>query len=167
MNRVLSATLLGVLLLATSACKAKPDAKEAIRAGVMKHLNSLKGLNISNMDIKLTQISIDGNQAHAQVEIHSKNDSAGMMQLSYTLEKRGEEWVVLKSRPAGGNMQPPTGGEMPGAGGMPPGHPAVDGTAGRPVHPDLNEIMKTVPPPAKQLPGQHPPATTTKPQAKP
>ena len=167
MNRVLLATLLGALLLVTSACKAKPDANEAIRAGVVKYLISLKGLNIPNMDIKLTQVSINGNQAHAQVEIRAKNDSAGMMQLSYALEKRGEEWVVLKSQPAGGNLQRPTGGEMPGADGMPPGHPVVGGAADGPAHPDPNEIMKTAPPPAQQLPGQHSPTTTTKPQNKP
>jgi hypothetical protein len=162
MNRVFLAALLGALL-ATSACKAKPDANEAIRAGVVKYLISLKGLNIPNMNIKLMKVSIDGNHAHAEVEIRAKNDSAGMMQLSYVLEKRGEEWVVLKSQPAGGNLQRPAGGEMPGAEGMPPGHPAVGGAAGGHAHPDLDEIMKTAPPP-----GQHPPATaTTKPQTKP
>ena len=56
MNRAFLALLLGALLLCSAGCKApKADDKEAIRQGVVNYLMSLKGLNIPNMDIAVTQ----------------------------------------------------------------------------------------------------------------
>lgn len=163
MNRAILASLLGALLLCTVACKSrKADDKEAIRQAVVTYLMSLKGLNIPNMDIAVTQYSVNGNQAQAQVEIRAKNSdpSGGMMQLAYNLEKRAGQWVVVKSQPAGGTMQHPGPGEMPPGGNMPPGHPAGNGGTGQPVHSDLNEIMKSAQPPAQPAPAQpHPPAS--------
>ena len=146
MNRALLATCLGALLLVTSGCKAKVDDKTAIRAGVIRYLTSLNMLNISAMDINVTQATVNGNQAQAQVEIKAKaGDAAGSsMQLNYSLEKRGEDWFVLKSQPAGGNMQHPAPGSMP-PNGMPPNHP---GAAGE-VH-NFSDIIKTTQPPAQQ-----------------
>lgn len=169
MNRAFLAFLLGGLLLCSAACKTpKADDKEAIRQGVVSYLTSLKGLNIPNMDIAVTQYSVNGNQAQAQVEIRAKNGDAsgGMMQLAYNLEKRGDQWVVVKSQSAGGTLQHPGPGEMPPGGTMPPGHPGVGGSAGQPVHSDLNEIMKSAQPPAQPPPTQ-PPATSSKLPAKP
>jgi len=56
--------------------------------------------------------------AQAQVEIRLKNSppDGASMKLSYNLEKRGEEWAVVKSQPAGGTMQHPAPGEMPAGG---------------------------------------------------
>ena len=162
MNRSILASLLGALLLCTAACKSqKADDKEAIRRGVVTYLTSLKGLNIPNMDIAVTQYSVNGNQAQAQVEIRAKNGdpNGGMMQLAYNLEKRGEQWVVVKSQPAGGTLQHPGPGEMPQGGNMPAGHPGASGGAGQPVHSDLNEIMKSAQPPAQQpAPASNPPS---------
>lgn len=174
MNRRMLTGLLGVVLLFTGACKTKQDDKEAIRAGVLKHLASMQGLNVPNMAIDVTQFSVTGNQATAQVEIRAKSgeNSGGTMNLAYNLEKRGEEWVVVKGTPAGGTIQHPGPGEMPpGAGGMPPGHPGSSGAAGA-VHPDFNEIMKGAQPPAQQpsaqpAPAQQVPPPASKPPAKP
>jgi hypothetical protein len=169
MNRAFLASLLGALVFCTAACKSrKADDKEAIRLGVVNYLTSLKGLNIPNMDIAVTQFSVSGNQAQAQVEIRAKNGDAsgGMMQLAYNLEKRGGQWVVVKSQPAGGTMQHPGPGEMPPAGTTPPGHPSANGAAGQPVHSDLNEIMKSAQPPAQRPPAQQP-APSSNPPSKP
>jgi hypothetical protein len=153
MNRGITASFLGLLLLCASGCKAKQDEREVIRVGVVKHLSSMQGLNLPNMDINVTQFSVNGSQATAQVEIHAKGTDAagGSMQLAYNLEKRGDEWVVVKSAPAGGSLQHPTPGEMPPGAGMPAGHPSVNGNAGQ-VHPDFNEILKPAPAPAQQSP---------------
>ena len=160
MNRAFLAALLGALLLCTVACKSqKADDKEAIRLGVVTYLTSLKGLNIPNMDIAVTQYSVNGNQAQAQVEIRAKNGDAsgGSMQLAYNLKKRGDQWVVVKSQPAGGTLQHPGPGEIPPGATMPPGHPDVSGSsAGQPVHSDLNEIIKSAQPPAQKTPTQQP-----------
>jgi hypothetical protein len=168
MNRAFLAALLGALLLCTVACKSqKADDKEAIRLGVVAYLASLKGLNIPNMDIAVTQYSVNGNQARAQVEIRAKNVDApgGSMQLAYNLEKRGDQWVVVKSQPAGGTLQHPGPGEIPPGATMPPGHPGVSGSAGQPVHSDLNEIIKSAEPSAQKPPKQQP--TPANPQSKP
>src|SRR5215469_3906382 len=147
MKRALLASLLGVALVFASACKSKTDENEAIRAGVMKHLVALNMLNMSNMEVKVTQATINGNQAQAQVEIRSKggDPNAPPMQIGYVLEKRGEEWVVLKSTGMGGGMQHPGPGEAPGSapGTMPPGHPNVTTGTGQKgaEHPDFNAIL--------------------------
>ena len=169
MNRVILASLLGTLLLFANACKSRPDDKEAIRSGITKYLASLNTLNLSAMDINVTQTSINGNQAQAQVEIRLKNgppDGANM-KLSYNLEKRGEEWAVVKSQQAGGTMAHPGPDEMPHGGAMPPGHPNVSGATGQapPGHPDFNEIKKSAQPPAQQPPAQQPPTSQPSPSS--
>ncbi len=155
MKRAFFAGLLGATLLFAGACKSKVDDTEAIRAGIIRYLGSLNTLNVSAMDINVTQATLNGNQAQAQVEIRLKNSppDGPSMKLSYNLEKRGEEWTVVKSQPAGGTMQHPAPGEMP-PGGLPPGHPNVNGTAGQTPagHPDFNGILKSAQPPAAQAP---------------
>jgi hypothetical protein len=148
MIRGILASLLGVVLLLTAACKPKPDEKEAIKAGVLKHLAAMQGLNVPNMEVNVASYSVNGNLATAQVEIRAKSgdNGGGTMNLAYNMEKRGDEWVVIKGAPAGGTLQHPAPGEMP------PGHPNT-GTAAGPVHPDFSEIMKgNQPAPQQTLP---------------
>ncbi|HEX8872650.1 MAG TPA: hypothetical protein VF758_07790 [Candidatus Acidoferrum sp.] len=153
MNRAPLAILLGVLLLSAGACK-KTDDKEALRAGIVKHLSAMQGLNISNMDIVVTKATVNGNQATASVDIKAKTGemaNAPAMQLTYTLEKQADGWVVVKGQPTGG-MQHPTPGQATPDGSLPPGHPATSGG-----HSDFNEIMNSTPPP-QQAPAQQPTA---------
>jgi hypothetical protein len=170
MNRAFFAALLGATLLFTGACKSKRDDKEAIRTGIIKYLGSLNTLNVSAMDINVTQATVNGNQAQAQVEIRLKNGppDGASMKLSYNLEKRGEEWAVVKSQPAGGTMQHPAPGEMP-QGGLPPGHPNVNGSAGQPPagHPDFNGILKSAQPPAAPAPAAAAPSSSSTGTSKP
>src|SRR6202795_4042344 len=171
MKRGILAALLGATLLFAAACISKTDEKEAIRAGVIKHLAALNMLNLNNMDVNVTQATVDGNQAQAQVEIRAKGgDSAGnAMQIGYALEKRGEEWVVLKSTGMGGGMQHPGPGEAPTAdtatGAMPPGHPNVTGGSGqKPAeHPDFNAILNGAQGSPQQSPPHTPPPANGKP----
>jgi hypothetical protein len=164
MIRGILASLLGAALLFSIACKSKPDDKEAIKAGVIKHLASVQGLNVPNMEVNVTQYSITGNQATSQIEIRAKtgDNSGGTMNLSYKMEKRGDEWVVLKGAPAGGTLKHPAPGEMP-SGALPPGHPSTSGDTGGPVHPDFSELMKSTQP----LPQQSAPPPSNPPPAKP
>jgi len=145
MYRALLAILLGTLLLVAGACKSKTDNKDAIRDGVVKHIAGMNGLNVNNMTVTVTQATINGDKAEANVEIRAKNSDPGAppMQLVYQLQKQGEEWVVIKGQPTGG-MQHPAPGEMP-PGSMPPGHPGTSGTSGQmpATHPDFNSILNT------------------------
>jgi len=168
MKRGFLAVLLGAIVLFAVACKPKSDQKEAIRAGVVKHLAALNMLDMSKMDVNVTQATINGNQAQAQVEIRVKGgDSAGnAMQIGYAMEKHGEEWVVLKSTGMGGGMQHPGPGEAPPAGtmpgAMPPGHPNVTGGSGQTpgTRPDFNAILNNAPNQQTNPPAQPPPSTS-------
>ena len=173
MKRGFLTVALGAMVLFAVACKSKTDEKEAIRAGVIKHLAALNMLNLNNMDVNVTQAAINGNQAQAQVEIRAKGGdaSANAMQIGYALEKRGEEWVVLKSTGMGGGMQHPGPGEAQPAGTatgeMQPGHPNVTGGSGQApgTHPDFNAILNSAPNQQQnpQSAPQIPPASTSKP----
>jgi hypothetical protein len=171
MKRGILAALLGATLLFAVACKSRTDEKEAIRAGVIKHLAALNMLNLNNMDVNVTQATVNGNQAQAQVEIRAKGgDSRGnAMQIGYALEKSGEEWVVLKSTGMGGGMQHPGPGEAPPAGAstgaLPPGHPNVSGSSGQApsTHPDFNAILNSAPSQQTNPQTPPPPASTSKP----
>lgn len=156
--RALSITILSVSLLFVGACKSKPDEQQAIRTGVINYLTSLKSLNVNAMDIAVTQTTVSGTQAEAKVEVRPKGSTGGdpSMQLTYNLEKRGEDWIVVKSQPSGGSMQHPGPGQMPPGGAMPPGHPSVSGSGAQTPsgHSDFGEIMKSTQPPPQQDPAK-------------
>jgi len=163
MNRVSLAALLGTFVFLTGGCKSKPDSKDAIRDGVVKHIGAMNGLNVNNMTITVTKTTVNGDRAQADVDIRAKNSdpSAPAMQLTYDLQKQGEKWVVLKGQPTGG-MQHPAPGEMPPAGSMPPGHPPTGSSGQMPAnHPDFNSILNTAQPPAQKAPAQQVPAQQT------
>jgi len=173
MNRAFLLALLGSFLLLPCGCKSKVDTNNAIRDGVIKHIAGMNGLNVNNMTITVTKTTIDGDKAQADVDIRAKNSDPNTpaMQLSYELQKQGNEWAVVKGQPTGG-MQHPGPGEMPPQGTMPPGHPSTGGTSGQmPAnHPDFNSILNSAQPPAQtqQQPssGQQPsqqPSSNTKP----
>lgn len=173
MNRALCAALLAGLLLLAGGCKAKTDEKVAIRDGVIKHIAGMNGLNVNNMTITVTKVTLHGDKAQADVDIRAKSGdpTAPAMQLTYELQKQGNEWVVLKGQATGG-MQHPTAGEMPPPeGNLPPGHPSTNGASGQmPAdHPDFNAIMNSAQPPAQtQQPSSgQPPAQQPSSSSKP
>jgi hypothetical protein len=169
MNRVLLSISLGVALFAAGGCKSKSDEKNAIRDGVVKHIAAMQGLNVNNMNITVTQTNIHGDTADASVEIRAKNGdaSAPPMQLSYQMQKQGQEWVVIKGQPTGG-MQHPSAGEAPPQVDLPPGHPSTNGTGQMPAnHPDFNAILNTAQPQGQQAPAAQPPADAKQQQTEP
>jgi hypothetical protein len=170
MNRAFSAAVLVSVLLLTTGCKPKVDEKVAIRDGVIKHLSGMSGLNVSNMTVEVTKATVNGDKAQADVEVRAKNGEPGApgMQLTYDLQKNGQEWVVLKGQATGG-MQHPAAGEMSPQGAMPADHPPVGNAGGQmPAHhPDFNSILNSAQPPTQtapqgttQQPAQQPPGGT-------
>jgi hypothetical protein len=155
-RRVYLLGLVGLLVL-FSGCKKQESDADAIRSGINQHLASLKTLNLAAMDMTVTNFSIQGNRAQAQVEFKPKTggpQGAGM-QVAYSLEKQNGQWVVENSQPSGGSIQHPGPGEnphmnssspssdampnfrdlVPGGGGseaLPPGHPPVNGQGNAP-----------------------------------
>src|SRR5713226_1160681 len=99
--------LITVLLaqLPIAACKkgGASNDNQAIRAAVQQHLAQRGTLNMPAMDMDVKQVSIQGDQATAQVEFRAKQGGPGML-MSYNLQRQGGAWAVTSSRPAGGEM---------------------------------------------------------------
>jgi hypothetical protein len=151
MKRFAIALLSFAAFCTVSGCKRQPSDNDAIRAGILQHLTALGTLNISAMQMDIRNVSINGNQAHAEVEFRPKTGSAPGtgMQVAYNLEKRDGSWTVLKTQAAGGTMQHPDPNQnphqnqalhsgslpnfnavlnpagSPSQGALPPGHPQV------------------------------------------
>jgi hypothetical protein len=149
--RCLGLTLGFAASLAIAAgCHKQANDNDAIRAGIRQHLTGLGTLNMSAMDMDIRSLSINGSQAHAEVEFRPKGNPSGAgMQVAYNLEKHDGTWTVLKTQPLGGMIQHPDPnqnphtnqnvhfGELPNfremvnstgspaQGALPPGHPAV------------------------------------------
>lgn len=149
--------LLGLAIL-FSGCKKHQSDADGIRAGIDQHLASLKTLNLDAMDMSVTNYSVQGNQAQAQVEFRPKigGPQGAAMRVSYSLTKQNGAWVVQNSEAIEGSMQHPSPGENPPAnsaspssdslpnfrdlvpdGGnsnsLPPGHPPVNGQGKSPA----------------------------------
>jgi hypothetical protein len=142
-------TILGFLVI-FAGCKKQQSDTDGIRSGINEHLAALKTLNLGAMEMNVQNVSIQGNQAQAQVEFLPKTGAppgAGM-RVSYKLEKQDGKWVVQDSQPTGGTIRHPAPGQNPhlnstspssatlpdfrnlvnsGAGSfLPPGHPPVN-----------------------------------------
>jgi hypothetical protein len=107
-------TIIGLLVF-FAGCKKQESDADAIRSGINQHLASLKTLNLGAMDMNITNVSVQGNQAQAQVEFKPKTGGppgAGM-QVAYSLQKQNGEWIVQNTQAAGGTMQHPAPGENP------------------------------------------------------
>lgn len=146
MKRVMLALgLLVALFFSVGACKKQARDDDLIRAAIVQHLSSIGTLNMSAMDMDVRSVSVNGNNAHAEVEFRPKTGSApgAGMQVAYNLEKRDGAWIVLGSQALGG-MQHPVAGQnsrtnqnlpnfhdllnpsgTPAQGTFPPGHPPV------------------------------------------
>lgn len=143
--------ILGLAVLLSFGCKKQQSDADGIRAGINQHLASLKTLNLDAMDMNVTNYSVQGNQAQAQVEFRPKGSGpqAAAMQISYTLAKQNGAWVVQNSEAVGVPMQHSSPGENPpgrstspsgslpdfrnlvpnddNSNSLPPGHPPVNG----------------------------------------
>src|ERR1051325_1772760 len=147
-------------LLGASACRKQVNENDAIRAGILQHLTAIGSLNMSAMDMDVRSVSINGNQAHAEVEFRPKTGGArgAGMHVAYNLEKRGDGWVVAKSQSLGGMIQHPDPGQNP--------HTNQDVHSG--AMPNFNEILSPTGAPAQgTLPPGHPPVTSRAPNSKP
>ena len=132
-RRVRSAAVFAVFL-SLAACNRGQRNAEAVRQGVMDHLaSSSLGLNMSGMDVNLTELHINGSQADVIAAISPKGSPAGSgMSIKYHLEQRNDKWVVTGRQDTGGGAphgtmspgtmspgtvagQNPHGGAMPGA----------------------------------------------------
>src|SRR5438309_8155087 len=104
MKRISLALGFFAALLAAGGCKKQQNVNDAIRAGIMQHLTGVGTLNMSAMVMDIRSVSINGNQAHAEVEFRPKTGApqGSGMQVAYNMEKRDGAWIVLKTQATGG-----------------------------------------------------------------
>ncbi len=160
MRNVAAVLGLSAALLLGGGCKKQPSDNEAIRVGIMQHLNAVGTLNMSAMEMDIRSVSVNGNQAHAEVEFWPKTGAppgAGM-QIAYNLEKRDGAWVVQKSQPVGGMIQHPDPNKNP--------HQNQDVHSGS--MPNFSDIVNPAgAPPQGALPPGHPPVNAQQPNSQP
>jgi hypothetical protein len=127
-----------LLILCIAGCNRGIQSKDAVRQGIVDHL-ATRGLNMSGMDLQVSSVQFNGNQADATVSFVPKggNPSQGMT-MQYHLEQQGNKWVVVGRRDSGA---PHGGSAAPGAGnphgGMAPGgETAAPGAAGKMPSPE-------------------------------
>jgi len=121
-----------LVFLCLAGCNRGVQSKDAVRQGVLDHL-SQRQLNVAAMNVEVTSVQFNGNQAEATVSFTPKGGNAAQgMSMRYQLEQRGGRWVVVGrkdagSGPHGGAAMPsvPPGMENPHGGGAPsePGTP--------------------------------------------
>jgi hypothetical protein len=160
MRRTGLAVWLSAVLSVGGGCKKQPSDNDAIRAGIMQHLNGVGTLNMSAMEMDIRSVSINGNQAHAEVVFRPKTGApAGAgMQVSYNLEKRDGAWVVQKTQSNGGMIQHPDPNKNP--------HQNPDAHSGG--LPNFSDIVNPAGAPAQgALPPGHPPVNSQPPNAHP
>jgi hypothetical protein len=139
------------LLALFAGCKKQESDADAVRTGINQHLASLKTINLSAMDMNVTNVSVQGNQAQAQVEFKPKTGApqGAAMQVSYSLQKQNGLWIVQTTTPAGGSIQHPAPGENPH---MNPTSPS----SGSDSMPNFRDLVPGAASP-NPLPPQHPP----------
>lgn len=158
MKRLVLALGLAAGLLGASACKQQASDSAAIRSGILQHLTTIGTLNMSAMDVDIRSVSVNGNQAHAEVEFRPKNNTtlgAGM-QVAYNLEKRDDRWIVMKALPLGGMIQHPDPNQNP--------HKNQDVHSG--ALPNFNDILNPTDTRAQEaLPPGHPALNSQQPSS--
>ena len=116
------------IAVCSSGCNRGIDTPEAVRQGIIDYLAKRSNLNVSGMNVEVTSVSFRKNQADATVAFTARGANPGNpMSMRYTLERRGNQWVVKEKAESGANPHAGAAGQpqaSPGA--MPPGHPPVD-----------------------------------------
>ena len=157
MKRALFCLSLFAMLVLFGGCNNQASDSDKIKEGINEHLSSLKTLNLSAMDMSIQNVSIQGNQAQAQVEFRPKTGApqgAGM-QVNYSLEKRDEKWVVQNSVPSGGAIQHPAPGQNPHGGEMPSSMPPASTAPASTALPNFRGLVNSGS--GSSLPPGHPP----------
>jgi hypothetical protein len=119
---------LASLFLCLHACSNAPQSKEAVRQAVVDHLSKRSDMVLSAMEIDVASVAFRKDEADAIVSFRPKGGSGGGgMQMSYTLERKGNSWAVRAKKETGGS--PHSTSPAPEASALPPGHPPMTGNA--------------------------------------
>jgi len=113
--------------LATISCSKDIQNQDAVKQGVLDYLranNSQTGLNMDAMQVDVTSVSFQRDEARATLRFTPKGIPGGGMQMTYSLDRKGSKWVVRGRTESGAD--PHGAGGMPSQpGDLPLGHPAI------------------------------------------
>jgi hypothetical protein len=123
--------------LAFIGCHSNIQSEDAVKRGVLDYLSTRQGLNVNSMNVTVASMVFRENEVDATVTFAPKDSSAAQpMSIRYTLQKKGDRWVVkpradganphggMGASPHAGGMGMPDGAGAP-AGALPPGHPTM------------------------------------------
>jgi hypothetical protein len=116
------------------ACSKDIQNKQALKDGVVEYLNarmSQTGLDVSRMDVDVSGMTFERDQARATVVFRPKGSTeGGGMTMNYSFDRKGDKWVVhgrqdssVNPHGAGGLSTLPQAGDDAAPPTLPPGHP--------------------------------------------
>ncbi len=112
-----------------AACSRDIQNTEAVRQGVISYLSARTaqtGLDVNMMRVDVTSVSFHGGtEARATVYFRPKGGGEGGMQMNYTLDRKGDKWVVRGRTDNGVNPHGAAQMPAPDSGTLPPGHPPI------------------------------------------
>lgn len=122
--------VLAAAFVCLAGCQKNIQTNEAVRDGVIKHLSQNQNLSIGSMDVEVASVTFKDNEAEAAISFKPKGgDPSAGMTMRYTLERKGNEWVVKKKADSGmGHGAAPASGAPQGTG-LPPDHPPMGSAA--------------------------------------
>jgi hypothetical protein len=108
-----------------AACTKDIQNSDAVRDSIVDYLKARQektGVNVDMMKVDVASVtfSSSGSEAHANVMVSPKAGGAGM-QMPYTLDRKGDKWVVRPHAEGGENPHGAAG--LPS---LPPSHPPMD-----------------------------------------
>jgi hypothetical protein len=120
-----------VAALFLGSCAKDIQNKQALKDGVVDYLNtrmSQTGLDVSLMDVDISSMSFERDQARATVVFRPKGSTqGGGMTMNYSFDRKGDKWVVHGRQDSSTNPHGagglPAPGAAPNPGTLPPGHP--------------------------------------------
>lgn len=123
-NRKVRKMALIVAFSMLAACTKDIQNSEAVRESIVDYLKARQektGLNVDSMKVDVSSVTFTagGKQAQATVMFTSKEGGGGM-QMPYTLDRKGDKWVVRPHAEGGENPHGAAG--LPS---LPPSHPPV------------------------------------------
>lgn len=115
--------ILAAAVVLLAACSRDIQNADAVKQGVIDYLQARTaqtGLDVNSMQLDVTSVSFAKNQANATIFFRPKDGQSGM-QMNYTLDRKGNKWVVRGHAESGAN---PHGNGMQQQE-LPPNHPAI------------------------------------------
>jgi hypothetical protein len=117
-------TALIAALVLLAACTKDIQNSDAVRSSIVDYLRARQektGINMDMMKVDVSSVTFtsSGNEAHATVMI-TPTAGGGGMQMPYTLDRKGDKWVVRPHAEGGENPHGAAG--LPS---LPPSHPPV------------------------------------------